>query len=427
MGTSKRGRRGNGEGTITRRVDGRWEAKMSLADGRRKAFYGKTRAEVAAKLNAALRDRAQGVPVARDARQTVAQWLATWLELVKPKIKAQTYRRYEQVVRVHLAPPDALGRIRLAHLTPQDVQALYAAKLQEPRPGGGRNLSPLTVRRIHSVLHAALASAVRFDLVARNVTELVEVPRAPQQDLSVLTLEQAHTLLDAAAGDRLEALYVLALTTGARQGELLALTWDDLDLDQEPATLHIRATLEALPYQQPRRVAPKTAAGRRVLRLPPVAVRALRAHRMRQLEERLAAGPHWRGGGGGEARGTGASEAPEYVFCNEIGEPLDGVSVTRTRFYGLLARAGLPHIRFHDLRHTAATLLFLAQVHPKATSGQLGHSTIGITMDTYTHDSEAARGQIADVMEHLLGDGSRRQASGDQGSKHIGSGKPPTG
>jgi integrase len=208
--TNKSGKRGNGEGSITQLSDGRWQARLTLPDGKRKAFYGETRAEVATRLNAALRDRDRGIPIVGE-RQTVGQYLGTWIETVKPQIRASTLRRYSDFVRIHLIP--GLGKTALARLTPQQVSYFYARKLEE-------GLASTTVRHIHGVLHRALKDALKMGLVAQNVTELVRAPRRSSREMATLSEEQAQHFLETVKDDRFAALYVLALTTGMREGEL---------------------------------------------------------------------------------------------------------------------------------------------------------------------------------------------------------------
>jgi integrase len=224
-------RRGNSEGNIRKRADGRWEARIVLADGARKSLYGQTRQDVARLLAEAIRAREAGLPV-QASRQTVAEYLATWLASVKHKVKRTSYIRYEQVVRLHLIP--GLGTVALAKLTAQQVQVFYAKQLD-----AGATLSG--VRVMHILLHAALDAAVRLDLVQRNVTDLVDKPKYRNRVMQVLTEGQARTLLATVAGERLEALCVLALATAMRQGELFALKWADVDLDG--GWLQVRASI----------------------------------------------------------------------------------------------------------------------------------------------------------------------------------------
>jgi integrase len=225
-------RRGNDDGSIRRRGDGRWEARITLDDGKRKSYYGTTRQEVAKLLASVLRDRDSGLPVV-GGRQTLGEYLESWLQASKHSVKPRTWVRYAEYVHRHAIPK--LGRVPLTRLTPQHLQALYAEKLEE-------RLSPATVHHLHAALHRALAVALRLGLVQRNVTDMVDPPRMAHHEMTVLAPEQVRALLMVAAGRRLEALYMLAVTSGLRQGELLALRWRDVDFDA--ATLQVRATLQ---------------------------------------------------------------------------------------------------------------------------------------------------------------------------------------
>jgi integrase len=275
------GRRGNNEGSLTKRPDGRWEARITLADGKRKSFYGKTRQEAAKRLAAAVRDQIVGLPIVGE-KQTLVQYLDHWLEVAKPTIKPRTYHLYEMFVRVHIVP--SLGTTALARLSPQHIQAFYAGRL-------AAGLSSTSVRHIHDVLHRALDAALKLGLVQRNVTELIDPPRMRHHEMTVLTPEQVRTFLAAAKGDRYFALYVLALTTGMRQGELLALKWRDVDL--EGAKLNVRATLQPVKGQGFVLSAPKTKRSRRTIALTSAAVDALRDHQREQEIEREKLGAAW--------------------------------------------------------------------------------------------------------------------------------------
>lgn len=369
-------KRGNNEGSITQLADGRWQARISM-DARRKAFYGATRAEAAAKLNAALRDRDRGLPMFEE-RQTVAQYVASWLEAIRPTVRPSTWKRYRDLMTLHALP--TLGKSPLARLSAQQVQALYSVKLEE-------GLSPTTVHHLHAVLHKALARAERLGLVPRNVCTLVDAPRMAERELRVLDRDQVRQLLDVALGDRLEALYVLAVTTGMRQGELLALRWRDVDLAQN--TLQVRATLQ---YTRERGYflgAPKTKQSQRRIKLGALAVSALQQHRARQLTERLELGEAW--------------EDHDLVFPNAVGKPMDGMNLLHYHFLPLLKRAGLPRIRFHDLRHTAATLMLAQGINPKIVSERLGHASISITLDLYSHVLPDMQDQAAAAIDAALG------------------------
>lgn len=378
----------NGEGNIRQRPDGMWEARVSLPDGKRKSVYGKTRKEVHEKLTEVTGLRNRGVPVQTDERLTVGAFLIDWQTRVRPTIRASTWRRYCQLLqRVR----DTLGNVTLTRLAPEQVEALYAGLLSGEVKNSRQTkpLAPATVRQLHVILHHALDDALRKGKVSRNICEFVaNVPRVPRHENQTYSFAQVRTLLQAAQGDRLEALYVLAVTTGMRQGELLALKWQNVDLDG--ATLHVRATVAQTAAGKYTFSEPKTARGRRRIPLQPIAVEALRRHRARQNEERIALGAAWRDQG--------------LIFTDALGELLKGPQVLRAQFYPLLARAGLPRIRFHDLRHTTATLLLQLEKHPKMVSELLGHSTISITLDTYSHAlPDMVRGAVDDLGRALAG------------------------
>jgi integrase len=310
-------------------------------------------------LAAAMRDRDVGLPVVGE-RQTVAHYLTQWLQDIQPTMRPRSWGRYEESVRLHILP--TLGSTILARLSAQQLSSLYGAKL-------AHGLAPATVARLHAVVRRALGEATRLGLVQRNVATLVSAPRPAHPEMQVLSAEQARTLLSAIAGDPLEALYVLAITTGMRRGELLALHWADVDV--EAGSLQVRYTVQhvkggAYTFSQP-----KTLRSRRKIALSQTAIEALRAHRERQQAEREALGPAW--------------HDEDLVFTTPIGSAVRGNHLLQRHFAPLLCKAGLPAIRFHDLRHTAATLLLLQGVHPKVVSEMLGHSTVSMTLDTYSH------------------------------------------
>lgn len=359
------GKRGDGEGTIRQRKDGLWEAAYSYRDAlgnlKRRSLYAKTQREVAEKLRTALRAVDQGGAVNTD-RQTVAQFLDRWLEdVVKPSVRAKTHHSYAQLTRLHLSP--MLGKHQLAKLTPQHVQAFMNAKL-------AAGLSPRTVQYLRAVLRRALGQALKWGLVLRNVATLVDPPRVERKEMTAFSPEQAPQFLTAVRGDRLEALYTVALSLGLRQGEALGLRWQDIDFTA--GTLRVAVALQKINGQPPRLVEPKTKKSRRVLPVPAPLLAQLKAHRKRQHMERLVAGERWVG------------EQWGLVFCNTYGGPLDASHVVAA-FKKHLVRAGLPSIRFHDLRHSCASLLVAQGTHPREVMEILGHSTITLTMNTYAH------------------------------------------
>lgn len=310
----------------------------------------------------------------------MGQYLAGWLDAIRHQLKPRSWKRYEEISRRHIAP--TLGKLPLTKLTPLDVQRLYTAKLDE-------GVSVSMVHYIHRTFRRALAEAERQGAVPRNVARLVTPPRLQREEIRVLDSEQARRLLEEAQGHRLEAFFTLALHTGARVGELLALRWKDISLDR--ATLSVLATLQRSRDGSFTFSSPKSAKSRRQIALSPTAVVALRRHRAHQLEERLAAGDVW--------------QDNDLVFADVLGAPLDGIHVLRYQFAPLLKRAGLPQMRLHDLRHTCATLLLGRGINPKIVSEMLGHSTVAITLDLYSHVLPTMQQSAASALEAAIGNG----------------------
>jgi len=375
-------RRGNGEGGVSRRKDGSWMARYTVqtsAGRKRKVIYAKSQAEARRKLTEAIADRDRGLNYDSEGL-TVGEYLARWLEdSVRGSVKITTHASYDALVRLHICP--TVGGTKLAALTAAHVQTLYRRKLDE-------GLAPKTVKYIHTTLHRALKQAVRWGLVPRNAAADADPPRVSTPEMRPLSPTQAGTLLQTAKGNRLEALYVLAVTTGIRQGELLGLGWEDVDL--ESRTVRVRRTL-TLAKGGPRLTEPKTPKSRRQIRLTTGAVDTLERHRERQEAEQAAAGGAWNAWG--------------LVFCTRRGTPIRRDNLHDKHWKPLLRRAGLPDIRFHDLRHTCATLLLTKGIHPKVVSEMLGHSSIAITLDTYSHVIPGMQEAAARAMEDALGNG----------------------
>lgn len=372
-------KRNAGEGSIFRRKDGRWCAQLDLGwhNGRRarKTIYRATAAEVQAALLKARADHAAGLPVAVE-RQTVGQFLMRWLEAVKPSIRPRTYQSYEILVRLHILPE--LGQVRLDKLSPQHVQVVLAHKSASGR-------SAQTVRHVRAILRIALNQAIKWGLVPRNAAALAVAPRLQRKSFRTLSPEEARQLLDTAKGHRLEAVYSVALSLGLRMGEILGLRWRDVGL--ENATLTVNQAIYRIAGKGLVEAEPKTDRSRRTLFLPDGVLRALKTHRLRQLEERLAAGSRWHDSG--------------FVFTSNVGTALEPRSLARS-FKALLPKAGLPDIRFHDLRHSAASLLLAQGVPMRAVMELLGHSNISTTADIYSHVMPAMMREVAEKMEAIL-------------------------
>ncbi|HEY2598431.1 MAG TPA: tyrosine-type recombinase/integrase [Candidatus Dormibacteraeota bacterium] len=350
---------------------------MRLDYGRRTTLYGNTKAEVQAKLRQLLRDRDQGVAVGAPS-VSLANYLARWLdEAARLKLRPRTFASYDLNVR-RLNP--LIGRVRLNQLTPQIIQGAYARLLQQ-------GLAPRTVRQTHVVLHSALRQAMRWGMVGRNAADGVIIPRPEPSEMATLSAAQLQTLFTSTEGEATHALWVLLATTGLREGEALGLTWPDLDLER--GTLVVRRALQRHAGVGYVMVDPKTTKSRRTIHLSRIAVEALRGHRAWQRELRLAAGSSWNASFG------------DLVFSSRTGGPFNVSWLTQV-FRRELAKAGLPKIRIHDLRHTAATLLLTRGVHPKVVQDMLGHSTVTLTLDTYSHVTPALHKEAADHMDALL-------------------------
>lgn len=373
-------KRGQNEGSIYKRDDGRWEAKVNLGyvDGKRKrkSIYGETRAEVAAAMLKVQRDVQQGMAPTVSDRLTVKQFLEQWLaDSVKPSVRPRTYDSYHHIVTAHIVP--TLGRTALTKVTPQEVQSLLNQK-------GKEDLSPRTVAYIRAVLRIALNRAMRWGMVSRNVAALATAPKQVRHEVQPLTVAEVKTLIKAISGDRDEALFLMAAVCGLRKGELLGLRWRDVDIDG--GTLTVRYQAQRIEGKK-QLVEPKTEKGRRTVGIPMLVIEALKRHRIRQLEERLVAGSHWHDLG--------------LVFPSTIGTIADSANVTHA-FHKALEDAGLPRQRFHDLRHLAASLMLAQDVNPKVMQEVLGHSQMAVTMDLYSHLMPAAKKDVAARMDALL-------------------------
>jgi integrase len=370
-------RRVQGEGSVYQRKDGRWVAVIPLEEGKKKFIYRKTKREAAKELQLANQAKMQGVFVS-SGDQKLADFLQQWLQdTAQPNLRPRTYIRYRELVELHIIP--TLGKVTLQKLSAPHLQKLYNLKRQE-------GYAPQTVQHIHRVLHRALHDAVRWNLIARNTCDLVDAPRVPKKELQVLDVEQAQQFLQAAKSDPLEALYVVALTTGMREGELLALKWKDIDFQQ--GAIQVKRTIARVRGQGFKVLEPKTPKSRRSVSLAPMALEALKHHRIRQHQQRLIAGPAW--------------EEHDWVFCNSLGKPMESGNMVKRSFRRVLERAGLPRMRFHDLRHSCATLLLSMGVHPKIVQERLGHSQISITLDTYSHVLPSLQEEASQRLDTLL-------------------------
>jgi len=364
------GKRSNGEGSVLKRKDGRWCAAYTV-NGNRKYLYGKSRKEVVGKMRDVLAKTGSGTyyPDIK-IEDYVGQWLK---DSVKDSVRERTYERYEQVARNHIVPE--LGYMSLTSLTEMDVQSLYRRKLDS-------GCSARTVQYIHVTLHKALKQALRWKLVPNNVVEGATPPRVKKREITVLSPDQVRVFFEGIRGHRLEAMFVLATTTGLRQGELLGLRWEDVDTKE--SVLYVVRTLsktnDGVVFNPP-----KTAKGRRSVGLTQVAMEALERHKARQDEEK---GTWFRDHG--------------LVFPNVYGEPRTQRGPLLDALRKVLAKHGLPEIRFHDLRHTCATLLLSKNVNPKIVSEMLGHGDVAFTLSVSSHVLKGMQRGAVKAMDDIL-------------------------
>ena len=377
-------RRAPGEGSIYRRKDGRWVGQAHKDTGGRSFVYGRTQREVREQLTVINRDLQQGIaPIT--GRIALARYLEGWLvDAAKPTLRASTFVSYRTIVRKHLIPK--LGNVQLARLTPLMIERFLNERLET-------GLSPRRVQYFHAVLRRALNRAMKAGYIARNVATLVDPPRIPHKEIEPFTPSQVRVLLEAAKGNRLEALYSVAVAVGLRQGEALGLRWQDVDF--EAGLIHARFELQRLEGRF-HLVELKSRRSHRTLAMPPYIAEKLREHGARQREEHLLLGPEWHDN--------------DLVFTSHTGLPLDGKNVTRS-FQRLLKRVGLPRRRFYDLRHSCATLLLVQGVPARVVMEILGHSQIGLTMNTYTHVLPELNRAAANGMQNFLVDAGKLSVS----------------
>nr|WP_223188998.1 site-specific integrase [Streptomyces sp. TRM68416] len=379
----------NGDGTVYQRKDSRWEAAgYVLAPGntrRRVRVYGTTRKEALAKLTEKIANSNRGLPVP-SAQGSVAAYLTYWLENVAVHhLRENTHTRYTACVDRYLIP--GLGKKKLIKLTAKDVRTWLNqlrttcqcctrhidARRDQPHCCAvsrccSKRLSPLTLTYIHSVLKSALEHAVREEEIPRNVARNVRTGTPRPRRFEPLTADEARQFLNTAQDHRLRALFELALHTGLRKGELLGLNWEDLDLDA--GTAAIRRTLQRTNAGGLTTLPTKTRASERRIALPARCAQSLKLHREQQKREREAAGTAW--------------QHSVHVFTTAQGRPIDPTNLSRV-FNTLLRQAGLRRIRFHDLRHSTATLLLEQGVELVVIKELLGHAHIGVTATVYAH------------------------------------------
>ncbi|HEY6332254.1 MAG TPA: site-specific integrase [Blastocatellia bacterium] len=388
-------KRGKHEGSIYQRSkDRRWCASVVFPDGTRKVAYRATRAEAATALAELIDDVRKRNPP-KDERITLETYLQDWLGIVKHRLRPKSYRFYEQLIRNHISG-SALARRRLAHINSQDIQAWlldHCEKIQKPR----------TCEAIFQVLRSSLNDAVTSEIIPKNpVLNIAKKrPKYSAEESEPFPIETLARFLETAKTHPLGLLFQLAATTGLRQGELMALCWEDVDLAAR--TIQVRATLQEIDRQTVRSQ-PKSKQSKRILPIPDSLADAFRAHRRQQKELRMQVGSEW-------------PQHPDFVFRTAkkgfVGRPLDARNLTRA--YHALQRkshkdAGLkgdalkkaPIFSFHSLRHTTATLMAILDTNPKVASTILGHSSVSLTLDIYSHIQTETKRPAIDAVDRLI-------------------------
>ena len=355
-------RRGNGEGSVfQRKSDKKWVASITLDDGKRKVLYGKTKKEVTEKLIKVRREQQQGM-LSVTSKTKMSEYIEGWLENYKRGVRPNTHQRACEIMRLHILP--TLGNIQLDKLTPQHLDRLYSKKLKE--------LSPTTVQTIHNTLHKALSDAVKQGILLINVSERVEAPRKNEYEARVFSEEETRTFLMAIRNHSLYVLLLIDVSTGMRRGEIVGLKWNDIDLKR--GILQVRRAIVRRPTELGGGYAEaplKTKRSRRSIMLPAYIVAILEQYRAQQMSIMQQNGQPW--------------DEQRWLFCKPDGNHLNPQHDVYEEFKVILSKAGLPDIRFHDLRHTAATMHLGLMTNPKIVQEILGHSTISITMDAYSH------------------------------------------
>ena len=388
---TRAGRRLNGEGSLTRRADGRWMGRFyawtTAGTRKRITVYGRTRKEATEKMREAQDHNRQGIPVP-DRAWKLADWLDYWLEnVVDPNRRPATYRLYEMTVRLYLKP--GLGSSALTRLSASRVQAFFNGQL-----AAGRSIR--TVQVMKTVLSSALSRAMREELVVRNVARLTELPTWERNPITPWTVAEARAFLDAAKNDPLYPAFVLLLLYGLRRGEVLGLRWRDIDEDD--GEIRVRQQVQRINGEL--RLYPvKTAAGRRDLPLLPIARTVLDLRRQAQAADRAELGRAWLDNG--------------LVFTTKTGRPVEPRNLVRS-FHRICGGNELRPIKVHHLRHTTATLLKNVGVPARDAQIILGHSRLAVTLEIYTHEDRQAQREALGRISEALGHASELPAADEK-------------
>ena len=367
-------KRGQNEGSIYQRKDGLWTVSVSIQN-KRISKYFKTQAECREWLRKTLNQVQNGLTM-EGAKTTLEEFLNQWLISYRSSVHPNTIVQYEGIIRLHLIP--VLGRIKLKDLRTDQIQALINAETK-------KGTSPRMVRYIHSVLRRSLNIAMRWGMIGRNPAPGVTLPKLKRKEMNTLNDSQVRVFLSVAKGLRYEALFWMAVSTGLREGELFGLRWSDLDWEKKH--LRVQRQLQRIQGKGMVFTEPKTASGKRMIVLSTGMIAKLREHLNYQQMERVSAGSRW--------------QENDLLFPSTHGTPMDPSNMYKD-FKGTLRLADLPDIRFHDLRHTAATLMLQQGTHPKIVQERLGHSDISLTLNTYSHVLPSMQEEAAEKMDEIL-------------------------
>ena len=367
-------RRGNHEGAIFKRPNGRWQAQVTIK-GKRITKTFPTQGKCRQWIREINKQKEKGLTIS-SSRTTYGGFLQRWLEDIKASVRPKTLYQYGGIVRNHILP--ALGETKLMDLNPEIIQRLYTSKRKQ-------GVGSRTISLIHAVIHRSLEMAKKQGMIGLNPAQVVEKSKVSKKEMSVLNEHQAQQLLIAAQGDRYETLLHLAITTGMRYGEILGLKW--VDLDWVSSEIQVVRQLQRIPKQGYAFSPPKTNAGRRMIKLGTESLKKLGEQLDRQEFDKRLAGSKWEDNG--------------LIFTSSRGRPMEQ-KIVHNEFKQILKKAGLPNIRFHDLRHTAATLMLLSNIPILIVSRRLGHAKVSTTLDIYGHFIPGMQDQAAQMMDELV-------------------------
>jgi integrase len=371
--------------SIVKRGKDKWQVRIFLgrdANGKMK-FHNETvegRRKDAETLETKRKREVDTGVLIEHSNLTVDEYLDQWLKVAaKPRLRSRTYDDYKDLLRRYVRP--AFGRRHLSKLKPLAIQELYTSML-------ARSLSPRTVRYTHAILSSSLKQAVKWQMLPSNPASMVDLPQSRRNEMKALSVEECTDFLSAAATDEHYPIFLLAIETGMRPEEYLGLQWKDIDFSRR--TIRVQRALVwnrkggGWNFEEP-----KTAKSRRMVPISAPIIEALSHHRKKQLEERLKLGPDY--------------QNHDLVFATQVGSPILTSNLTRRHFKPLLKKAGLQlNYRLYDLRHTCATLLLQAEKSPKVVAERLGHSTVVLTLDTYSHVLPTMQKDATDVLERML-------------------------